>query len=403
MISLFNRKKNIYLDYMASTPTDPRVIAVLEQSIKRDFANAHATHSLGVSAAENLKLSLDDIARQIKSPTSALVVTSGATESNSLAIKGVIDKFVMENPGVLPHIIISNIEHPSVSGLVDLAARELIDLDFLEVDNQGIIKVQELESLLKPQTVLVSVMLVNSEIGTIQPINQVRKVINRWRKQSNLSEQVYPILHTDASQGMLVRELNVQLLHADLITINPHKFYGPNGIGFLYVNPLVKEYLQPLFLSGYEEVVLRPGTPVPALVQASATALTIVASNREDFNHKAREFFEFLKQELVNRGGVINGATDMEKRIPYCLSVSFSNINHEFLQMQLDAKGVYCATKSACLENDIEGSGVLQSLDSDITSALRISFGYETTHENLSTMLQFLDQAISIQRSRLVS
>ena len=389
--------QEIYLDFMASTPVDKEVARVWAMSEEIGFANPSSLHSSGVRSHEIYQKSLKIIATNLKCPPSSLIVTSGATESNAIAIQGVVNYFKKNNPDQIPHIIISTIEHPSISGITKLSDQGIIELSFLPVDKEGIVKVSELRNLLKENTILVSVMFVNSEIGTIQPLNAIKREINRYVKNNNPINR--PVLHTDASQALLTLGIELNKLHVDLLTLNGHKIYAPTGIGILYVNHNIKDHIEPLFISNYEKTYLRPGTIPTALVVALAKAVELASKKRNEFIKKVSLIQSDFINDLQSLGGEINGSITDGKRVPTNVSVTFDRINHQFLQMQLDAVGIYCATRSACLDRGKEGSAVLAALsNSKINAALRFSFGYETTKAQLDVVIMELQKALEIQR-----
>ena len=392
---------------MASTPVHPDVLKAIHSYHHNNFGNPYSAHSHGVAANKTFLKAMEECARTFSCPQNSLYLTSGATESNAIAIQGVVNT-ALHSGLSRPHVLTSAIEHPSVSGVKKMADQGLIDHDEIPIDGDGIVDLQSLQSLIKPETVLISVMLVNSEIGTIQPINNIAKLIRRYRKQHGLinSDHHYPLLHSDASQAVLTNKINLQKLHVDLLTINGHKVYAPTGSGLLYVNPVIKDLIAPLFVANYEKTYLRPGTASVANAIALSQVLKIVTDKRSKFVLKSGNLFKFFTDELQKLGGVINGSVDIDnKRVPTNISVSFPDVNHEFLQMQLDAAGISCATRSACLERGGEGSDVLDALHQGagipITSnqALRFSFGYETTQSELEIVVLEIKQCLQIQRS----
>lgn len=399
---MFNsHNHHIYLDYMASTPVDPQVSTVMCDYHRDYFGNPFSIHGYGLQAGRRLDQAMAGIAKVLQCPAKSLQLTSGATESNSLAIHGVVTA-AKKNGIAKPHVIVSAIEHPSVAGVGHLQDSGMIEVDFLPVDSSGIIEIKNLQDLLRPTTVLVSVMLVNSEIGTIQPLNEVAKVIKRYQGEGSTSKTAYyPLLHTDASQAALTLDLNLRKLHVDLLTINGHKIYAPIGMGLLYVNPVVAKQVEPLFVSNYEKTYIRPGTVSVANALALEKALALTAMKRDNFIQHATKLFNFFTEGLQQINGSINGSMDlMSQRVPNNVSVSFPSINHEYLQLQLDAVGVYCATRSACLESGSEGSAVLSALDSaGNRNALRFSFGYNTTKSDLAYVLAQLQKAMALQTS----
>jgi len=403
MMPRFFNKNLIYLDYMASTPVHSKVLKAVNRYHRRSFGNPNSVHSYGVQARQVIDESMQLIGKEFGCPANSLYLTSGATESNALALQGVINHYKIMNPDSTPHVLISAIEHPSVLGLKRLHDQDQIILEIIPVDTDGVVDIKAFGKLLRPETILVSVMMVNSEIGTIQPINEINKVIKRFRKNGiGESGSSYPLLHTDASQALLTQSINLNKLHVDLLTINGHKIYAPIGVGLLYVSPTIKDLIEPLFVSDYEEKYLRPGTASPAAAVAMAEAISLVSKDRSKFVAKCIDLQTDFIKSLESLSGIVNGPTvESGLRVPTNVSVSFSDINHEFLQMQLDAAGIACATRSACLERGGEGSAVLAAItggQKDSTrNALRFSFGYETTKDQLKRVIIELEKAIKIQ------
>lgn len=415
--------KDIYMDFAASTPVDSAVLRFMNRQYKKAFANTSSNHRLGLEAQKIKHDSLGLIANKLCCPISAIEITSGATESNNLSIQGVvekaIDKFNTVGANFIPHVIISAIEHPSVSSISYYADRNLIHLDTLPVDKGGVVKLEKLKSLIKPETVLISAMMVNSEIGTIQPLNEISKIINKYRRsQSKLIkiDQNYPLFHSDASQALLTIPINLQKLHVDLLTISSHKIYGPKGVALLYINPVVKHLIKPIFKSRLENSKMRPGTSAVELIAGFAKAIEIAYSRHDTIYLKLKPLQQRLIAGLEELGGTINGTIKPMERVINNVNVSFNlekKINHEFLQMQLDAAGIMVSTRSACLEAGGEGSEVIQALLADgnvpvrennpnlvnNNSALRFSMGWETTSKQINRVLQEVDRVIKIQTS----
>ena len=403
IFSRITNNQTTYLDYMASTPVDNKVWQAMSQYYHSYHGNPYSAHSHGVEVMNQYNQAIDTISEILRCPSNSLYPTSGATESNAIAVQGVIKKAI-KNGIKKPHIIVSAIEHPSVLGVKQLEAEGVIDVDYLPVNSEGVVQSEELANLLRAETVLVSVMLVNSEIGTIQPIDELAKITKKYKKESS-GRVRYPLLHSDASQAMLSLPINLQKLHVDLMTLNGHKLYAPTGIGLLYVSPTVESLVESLFVANYDDSYLRPGTAPVGLVVGLATAMCLIEARRHDFVDQATQLFGQLSDSAIkDLGAVINGSVELgNERVPHNISLTFRGVNHEFLQMQLDAAGISVATRSACLERGGEGSRVLSKISPDeaeIKSAIRISFGYETTATDINRLVAQLKLALEIQRNK---
>jgi len=400
--------KRIYLDYASLTPIDPRVIREMKKYSSSKFANPSSLYKEGVAAKKALAEGRQKVADYINSHSDEIIFTAGGTEANSLAIEGVIRAAV--HSGVKsPHIIISSIEHSSIIEVANKLEKfgcEGIKCEVtrLSVDKNGVISLDELKKSIKANTVLVSIMMVNNEIGSVQPIKEIAKIVRNARKSFG-TDLNYPLLHTDAAQA-LFEDINMDNLGVDLLTLDGGKVYGPRGIGVLYVKRevLSNKLIEPIILGGGQEFGLRSGTEnIPAIMgfgKALELANTNSRINTNTTDNESARLGEFrsifieglmqIRPEIIVNGNLNSGPTQS----PHILNISIPGIDNEFFLFQLDAKGVTCSTKSSCLRDE-EDSYVLKSMSADSKTSLRFSFGRFTKVRDIKKTLRVISKLLS--------
>lgn len=378
------KQEKIYLDYASATPIDPLVSLVMAKSLKENFANPSAIHGSGLKVKKILEESRKDIGNFLGAHSDEIIFTSGATESNNLAILGVVNNFT---ESFIPHIITTNIEHASVLEVCKyLEKTKKAKVTYVEVEKNGIVDPKKIRKALKINTVLVSVIYANNEIGMIQPLREIAKGIRYYRKTSGKSR---PVFHTDAVQAINYLPINVEKLGIDLFSFNSAKIYGPKGVGVLYIkrNTPIKK----IFFGGDQEFNFRPGTEniVNILGLNKALALTEKIKKKEFLRlTKLRDYFfrELLKisKVVLNGSLIINGG--FENRLPNNINITISKIPSDLLVIELDAKGVLISAKSACKMGDNKASHVIRAINkniSDIDGSLRFSLGRNTTKRDI--------------------
>ncbi len=376
----------IYLDYAAATPVDKRVLKAMEPYFFKKFYNPSAIYLAGKATSQALEEARSTIAKILGVRSTEIVFTAGATEANNLAIAGVMRNF----PQV--EILVSAIEHESV-----IAPAELFNYRKIPVDQTGRVVLKELEAMVSPTTVLVSIGLVNNEIGTVQPISDIAKMLERIKKGRAKSLPLY--LHTDAAQAPSYFDLQISRLGVDLLTINGGKIYGPKQSGVLYMRAGVA--LQPLILGGGQESGLRSGTENVAGAVGLATALDLVSKKR-DYESKRllslrKIFIDGLEHDIPT--ATVNESA--KHHAPHIVSVTFAGIDNERLMMELDERGVQVATGSACSASSDEPSHVLSAIgldDDHARSTLRFSFGRATSANDLAYTLKLLGELTSYKK-----
>jgi cysteine desulfurase len=382
-------KKRIYLDYASLTPIDPRVTREMSKYSAHIYANPSSLYKEGVVAKKALVEMRKKVADTIHAHADEMVFTSGGTEANGLALEGVA-RAAHRNGILHPHIIISAIEHSSIIEVANMMEQHGCEVTRLPVDSSGVISLGELKKAIKPSTILVSIMTINNEIGSIQPIRDIAKVVRDARKEKimgNTSEPaaaLYPIFHTDAAQAFLYEELFVEKLGIDLMTLDGSKVYGPRGVGCLYIKRNVP--IEPIIYGGGQERGMRSGTENLPGISGFTKALEIAVGEREK---EARRISQ-LRQEFITLLHKNKPAVKMNGNgSPHILNISIPGVDTEFLLFQLDAHGIACSTKSSCLRDEDE-SYVLKAIGADSSHSLRFSFGRWTKNAHIKAAVKAL-------------
>ncbi len=384
--------KRIYLDYAALTPIDPIVVAEIKKYSNPAYGNPASLYKEGVAAKKVLESSRKVVGDFIHAHKDEIIFTSGGTESNNSALIGLIESLKskgMEYSDM--HVLISAVEHSSVLECANYLSDREVRVEKIEVDQAGAVSLEDLKRKLRPNTVFVSIMTVNNEIGTVQPIREISKVIRHARevnsKNSIFSFQTavqYPLFHTDAAQAGLYEELDVEKMGVDLLTLDGSKVYGPRGIGALYVKRGVP--LKPIVHGGGQEMGIRSGTENIPAIAGFAKALQIASAEKEKETRRLvllRTFFiELLKK--VRKDIKINGGAYVS---PHIINVSIPSIDNEFFIIQLDTKGIACSTKSSCL-HDQDESYVLKAVGADSKTSVRFSLGRWTTRQEIMRVIK---------------
>jgi cysteine desulfurase len=385
-INVSSDKKRIYLDYAATTPTDPAVVAEMVPYFSDRYGNASSMYESGRRAAHAIANARTVTAAVIGSSPDEIIFTGSGTESDDLAILGV----ARANRASGRHIIISVIEHKAVLEAAKRLVSEGFEVSHAPVLPNGVIDLVAFETLLREDTILVSVMYANNEIGTIQPISEIAAIIKKYRGQKQ-----FPFLHTDACQAAGFLSLDVQGLGIDLMTLNGSKIYGPKGIGILYKKRGVQ--IEPLIVGGEQESGLRAGTESVPLIVGFAEALKRANDLRSEESSRLTELRDyFIRQmhELIPEAE-LNG--DSHMRLPNNAHFSFPHIEGESILLMLDQAGIEVSTGSACSANDLRPSHVLLALGADeglAHGSIRFSFGRHTTREELDDVLGVLPDII---------
>ncbi len=383
------RTAQIYLDNASTTQIDPKVLGVMLPYLKGKYGNPSSLHYQGRIAKGAIEKARQDIASILGSEKDEIIFTSGGTESDNLAILGIARSY--KNKG--KHIIVSCIEHKAVLDSCKELEKEGFEITYLDVDKEGVISLEQLKSCIRKDTILVSIMYANNEIGTVQPIKEISKIL----KGSIVSN---PIFHCDACQASGALSLDVNDLGVDAITISSSKIYGPKGIGCLYLN---KKYsVDPIIVGGGQERGLRSGTENVASIVGFAEALVISEKKRVKENKRLENLREyFLSKILLKIKGVsLNGG--LKNRLPNNINISIRGVEGESLVLFLDNKGVYCSTGSACSSSDLKPSYVLRriGLSSEYSHcSIRLTLGRYTQKNDLNYVVKVLSEGVDYIRS----
>lgn len=377
------------MDYATTTPLDPAVEKEMRRFWSKDFGNPSSLHSEGAKASQALESARKRVGRVLLCRPSEILFTASGTEANNMALLGFVAALEKEGRALnTMHLMVSAIEHSSVRECALELQRRGVKVDFVPVDAEGIVKIAELQKLITDETVLISVMLANNEIGTVQPIRKISAHLRTINEGRARDKKIF--LHTDACQTPLYLRVDQNRLGADLISLDGHKIYGPRGVGALYVRSGTP--MAPILFGGHQERGLRPGTESVALISGFALALELAEKRREAEVSRLtpiRNYF-FDQLRLILPEAIINGS--VSERLPNNINFSLLGINVEFAVVQLDAKGIAAATKSACLEN--EGvSYVIEALHGPAgaqNSSLRFSLGRSSRKADVAAVLKAL-------------
>ena len=369
----------IYLDYQATTPVDEKILKKMLPYFSENFGNPHSNnHEFGRSANNAVDEARANVANLINAETNEIVFTSGATESNNLAIKSIAKNYFEKDC----QIITVKTEHKCVLESCHELEKEGFTVTYLDVNEDGIIKLTDLENLLKEKPALVSIMHANNEIGVLQPIKEIGELCKKYNS----------IFHSDIAQSIGTQKIDVVELNIDACSISAHKIYGPKGIGALYISNNIKNTLRPLMSGGGQEMNLRSGTLSPALCVGIGEACKDLIENREKYTKHFEEIKSTLVLELNNSklDYVING--NVEQRIPNNLNISIKGKVAE--QLFNFMPHIALSSGSACTSGTIERSHVLSSMkldDARIDGSFRISAGRNTTKEEIKELIICLE------------
>jgi len=368
-------KKIIYLDNAATTRVYPEVAEEMKKYLTEEYGNPSSIHSLGDRAAEAVKIAREKIAKEIGAKPWEIIFTSGGTEANNLAINGL---GIANNKK--KKIIISSMEHPSVSELCKFLQNWGYKIAEIPVDKEGIVNIDKLEKEIDDETLLVSIMHVNNEIGTMQDIKRIGEICRQKR--------VY--FHTDAVQSFGKLNIDVNNMKIDLLSASGHKIGGPKGIGFLYIREGVK--ISPIMIGGGQERGFRSGTENVAGIAGFAKALDLTKKVNKDKIIKLRYTLIF---ELEKICGKINGSKT--KRIYNNVNISFPGIEGDTAVIYLSEKGIMCSTGSACKSKHLEQSKVLKAIglnDKEISGSLRFTLNEDISEKDINYIVSEVDKVV---------
>lgn len=371
--------KIIYLDHAATTRMHEQVLKEMLPYLSVEYGNPSSMYSIGRNAKRAIESSRNRVARMINAKNNEIFFTSGGSESDNLAVKGIA--YSLKEKG--NHIITTKIEHPAILNTCHSLEKDGFEITYLNVDDKGRISLKELESSVSEKTILISIMFANNEIGTIEPIKQVGEIAKR--------HNIY--FHTDAVQAIGNVKIDVKEMNIDLLSMSGHKFYGPKGIGTLYVREGTK--LSKIQDGGHQEKDLRAGTEnVPGIV-GIGKAIELAYENFEEKTDKIRNLRNYCIEKMKENFNNVKVNGDEENRLPGNVNISFKNITGEEILLDLDEKGICTSSGSACSSGSGKPSHVLLAIglsDELAYSSLRITIGDENTKDDIDYLIKSLKE-----------
>ncbi len=378
-----------YLDNAATTRVFPEVRKMMVHVMEEDFGNPSSKHTKGITAENYIKEAKETICTQLKCKPKEIIFTSGGTESNNMAFIGT----AIANRRAGKHVITTRIEHASVHEPMAYLEEMGYDVTYLPVDSTGRVSVEELENAIREDTFLISIMYVNNEVGSVQPIEQIGQMLKKKHPQI--------LFHVDAIQAFGKYKIVPKKLGVDMMSVSGHKIHGPKGSGFLYVNEKVK--IRPILFGGGQQDGMRSGTEnVPAIAGLGVAVKEIYTGHSE----KRAKLYELKKRLIAGLqdvdGVTINALIDpIEETAPHIVSVSFANTRSEVMLHALAQKGVFVSSGSACSSNHPELSGTLQAIGVKselLDSTLRFSFSVMTTSEEIDYAIEVVKEVLPVLR-----
>ena len=376
-----------YFDNSATTRVFDCVKDIVVRTMTEDYGNAAAKHSMGVKAEQYIREARAVIARSLKVREKEIVFTSGGSESNNMALIGA----AMANRRRGNHIITTNIEHSSVYNTLGFLEEQGFEITYLPVDGQGHISLETLKEQLRPDTILVSVMYVNNEVGAVEPVEEIGRVIKEISPET--------LFHVDAIQAYGQYEIRPGRQHIDLMSVSGHKLHAPKGVGFLYIRDKVK--VKPLIYGGGQQAGMRSGTEnVPGVAGLGAAAREIYTNHREktDYLYELKDYLMTRIREI--EGCVVNSRPGRDSA-PQIVSISFEGVRSEVLLHALEERGIYVSSGSACssshpgVSGTLRGIGVRQDL---LDATLRFSFGLFNKKEEIDYAIDTLKELLPVLR-----
>ena len=385
-------KKKIYLDYAATTPIDAKVVKAMAPYLKGAFGNPSSAHWFGQQTRVAIEKARGAIASFLNARPQEIVFTSGATEANNLAIQGLVRSRALENKKARLsqklHIVTSQIEHESVLSPCEVLEQEgIAEVTYVPVDKEGLVRVEDVKSAVKDNTALVSIMYANSEIGTVQPIQEIGEMLQKLKVKNQKLEVVF---HTDAVQAAQFLPCDVQELGVDMLTLSSHKLYGPKGAGVLYIKEGVS--LAPALYGGGQEQGMRSGTENTAAIVGMGAAIQEVQNPKSKIqNIKIRQFRDQLLRGILKNVKNAELTGSAKNRLPNNIHIRVQGVEGRDMVIALDQKGIAVSSGSACSEKNQEPSHVLLALGyslKEASSGVRMTLGKNTTKDEIQKVIQ---------------
>lgn len=383
--------KRIYFDHSATTPVDTQVLRAMLPYLKNNFGNASSLHFFGQKARIGVEKAREQVAKFLSCGSKEIIFTSGATESNNLAIVGFVRRARALNPKRKIHVITSAIEHPAVFEVCRELKKEEVEVTYLPVSRKGIVKLEDFKKAIQPETILVSIMYVNNEVGTIQPIQEISRIVKEVNTGRGKEDKIY--FHTDAVQAVNFCNCRVDFLGVDMLSFSAHKIYGPKGTGVLFVREGTPIF--PIIFGGHQERGIRSGTENVAGIVGLGKAVELLnqKSKIKNDNLKIKKLRNKLIKEIIKKipNAVLNG--DLEHRVPGNINFCFKNVEGESILLMLDMEGIAISTGSACSSGSLEPSHVLTAMgiSPEVThGSVRVTLGKNNTEEEVRHLIKVL-------------
>lgn len=384
----------IYFDHAATTPMSEAALKAMEPYFSDKFGNPSSIYAVGREAKAALAEARDAAAEMLGAKPSEIIFTSGATESNNLAIKGVAHAGAMALGGV-PHVITSSVEHHCVLDSVKFLEKyHGAEVTFLPVNKEGLVDPAEVERAIKSNTVLVSVMMGNNEVGTLEPIAEIGRVIAKAKAERIKAKNEAPLVfHTDAVQAFQYFDCNVDALGVDMLSLTGHKFYGPKGVGLLYVRRGTK--FIPQQQGGAQERGLRAGTENVPYIVGMVEAMREVKKDQKAKEKHVAELTDYLTERVLAEipETELLGPKNVEKRLPHISAILFKRVEGESILINLDMNGIAASSGSACTSGSLEASHVTKAMgysDLEAHGAVRFSLGALNQKEDVDKLMKVL-------------
>ena len=377
----------VYFDNSATTRCYDSVKDIVVKAMTEDFGNPSAMHLKGVEAEKYIKSSAESLARLLKVQEKEILFTSGGTESDNLALIGA----TLANKRSGNHIITTSVEHPAVSQPALFLQEQGFEVTYLPVDSRGVVKMDALKAVLREDTILVSVMYVNNEVGAVMPVEEIAALVHEKSPKA--------LFHVDAIQAFGKYRIYPKKMGIDLLSVSGHKIHGPKGVGFLYINEKAK--IQPQILGGGQQGGMRSGTDnVPGIAGLGAAAVEIYKNLEENVENMYR-LKEHITQGLEKIGDIRINGMDLREGAPQILSISVMGVRSEVLLHSLEERGIYVSAGSACSSHKRKPSATLAAMGmskDQIESTVRLSFCEENTIEEADYFLQVMGELVPMLR-----
>lgn len=378
----------IYFDNAATTRLDDEVLKEMMPYLTNMYGNASAIYELGRESRKAVEDAREKVAKALNCEVEEVYFTSCGSESDNTAIKGI----ARANKEKGNHIITSKIEHPAVIETCEQLKKEGFEITYIGVDEKGIVDLEELKKAIKPNTILISIMFANNEIGTIEPINEIGKIAKEYGI----------IFHTDAVQAVGNVRIDIKDINIDTLSLSGHKFYGPKGVGVLYVKKGIE--FQNFINGGHQERNKRAGTENVAGIVGLGKAIELAYQNLDEHNKKITELRDYFINQITTKIPNVKINGDMANRLPGNANISFEGVDAEGLLLNLDLKKICASSGSACSAGSLEPSRVLLAigLEKEIAkSSLRVTIGKYNTKEEMDYLIECLEEIVA--RLRMIN